>query len=264
MITIADRQATIDAEHEAAWAKANATQSASDEADTSDVDIGVAYARRCSTASLLHVLSERAGRENDDATAEELAEVERLVESMSADTFAESANSLAGLARLGVTLLPRLVREVAARRVTGRAPTAEVGAAVDRVVAASAALGPVPPGKTADFHRAVMGLLATLASKPVERTPEMVLRAMLGAYEAAALDAAIAWATVAKRDRSTAMGYLTRLERVIAGLRFALGLLCTTSESVLRDWRACLSDWSDYEARLAGTTPLDAPPAEGT
>lgn len=88
---------------------------------SADLNMGVALARRCTTEALLQVLAERADADGDtDATAEELAEVERARASMAEDTFAEPARSHARLSELGVTLLPRVVRELVARRIVNR------------------------------------------------------------------------------------------------------------------------------------------------
>ncbi len=94
-----------------------------------------------------------------------------------------------------------------------------------------------------------------------ERTPEMVLLAMLRAYEAAALDATIAewryhhdksFETTGEQARDAAWGVRWALAIVSVGGYEADSALVGCSNRVK----------ADYKARLAGTRPLNAPPLE--
>ncbi len=93
-----------------------------------------------------------------------------------------------------------------------------------------------------------------------ERTPETVLRAMLAAYEAAALLAGREWARTASED---AWGPISvhDMAGAISLIRLALAwLLESRPDPIGRFFSRALA--TDYEARLAGTRPLDAPPPE--
>lgn len=99
---------------------------------------------------------------------------------------------------------------------------------------------------------------ATLGKEPVERTPKTVLRAMLKAYERAALEASVAAWRNADDD-----GAVEREEVLIArvgSLRQATAKAIAAEHDPLsmlsRQTRA------DYEARLSGAIPLNAPPTE--
>jgi len=98
---------------------------------------------------------------------------------------------------------------------------------------------------------------SALATK-AERTPEVVLRAMLRAYEAAALEAEIAyfstddddrWADVRRKD----------VTRWCEDVRGELAAMIADNHQRF-DWPQCVH--LDYEARLRGERPLDAPPME--
>ena len=93
-----------------------------------------------------------------------------------------------------------------------------------------------------------------------ERTPETVLRAMLASYEAAALLAGREWARTASED---AWGPISvhDMAGAISLIRLALAwLLESRPDPIGRFFSRALA--TDYEARLAGTRPLDAPPME--
>ena len=109
--------------------------------------------------------------------------------------------------------------------------------------------------------RSLMPLTEALAARAAQSpvlTPEVVLRAMLTANEAAALDRAIAhmkaplYSEYESLSSDEADSRAAHMRDVFAS--FIAGL----------DWRALLSpeQEDDYEARLAGTRPLDAPPPE--
>lgn len=95
---------------------------------------------------------------------------------------------------------------------------------------------------------------------PVERTPEVVLRAMLRAYEAGAIEAETAYMRTCP-DVDAAVAALPEAER----LGFWCGRLRRETASVIA-WGGSPNLVSeiaaDYEARLCGERPLDAPPIE--
>ena len=108
------------------------------------------------------------------------------------------------------------------------------------------------------------------SSEPPALTPEVVLRAMLRAYEAAALDAEIAVQSVQKDSPAqTAASNRARL------LTTQCGAIRREAAGVIAGWPDEVDFYTpgsqpvnsgvlagDYEARLAGTRPLDAPPLE--
>jgi hypothetical protein len=100
---------------------------------------------------------------------------------------------------------------------------------------------------------------------PVERTPETVLRAMLKAYEAAALDATVGFFRALKVGEGTSdfsasvIDWQSRREIVFDTLAATLAGAEEDRERVLNILSLVRAD---YEARLAGTRPLDAPPME--
>jgi hypothetical protein len=103
-----------------------------------------------------------------------------------------------------------------------------------------------------------------MQTKPaVERTPETALRAMVRAYTDAAIEAEGAYfrSDEQSADETRADALRNRLDEALVAIRGELGYLCASGEmDTSRDW----PEWvgKDYEARLAGTTPLDAPPAK--
>lgn len=90
----------------------------------------------------------------------------------------------------------------------------------------------------------------------VPRTPETVLRAMLAAYT----DAAVAAEVPMLRAEAPTMrqqGDYFNAKDAAGNMRSALAQFLADGEIV--PW---LTLHTDYEARLAGATPLDAPPAK--
>lgn len=108
-------------------------------------------------------------------------------------------------------------------------------------------------------------VLAAIESEPpagpgdaaLPRTPEVVLRAMLRAYEAAALDAARVYQRSPVDAEGEERAYRAAVERV-DDVREGLAE-CLEDDDVVF---VCESVGLDYEARLAGTRPLDALPPE--
>jgi hypothetical protein len=92
---------------------------------------------------------------------------------------------------------------------------------------------------------------------PVERTPEIVLRAMLRAYEAALLDAHAAY--MCGERTFEAARRVDRLAADTVAVRYACAwVIAGHNDDVdLREHRL-----ADYRARLRGDRPLDAPPLE--
>lgn len=97
---------------------------------------------------------------------------------------------------------------------------------------------------------------------PAERTPEVVLRAMLASYERAALDASIAYFRTAEGtgEEREARKRSIDLDACCANLRDAVASCLSNGnyEDILLVWGML----RDYRARLAGTRPLNAPPLE--
>ena len=99
-------------------------------------------------------------------------------------------------------------------------------------------------------------------AEAAERTPETVLRAMLASYSAAVIELRTelwrgpAWPPLFARQ-------LDVLDHAITTLHNALGAHLAASprasESLMSLGRMVRTD---YAARLAGTTPIDAPPAK--
>lgn len=218
--------------------------------------LGAAYARRCSTASLLQVLLERAGTDGDDVTAAELAEVEAL----------EFITSLRPSSR-ALTLLKKLVREVAARRVMAQSADTE-RAHLRKVLGQIQWSGESKPGEPNtcpwcdaeedEGHAGACEIAAALALKPVDRTPGTVLPSMLKAYQEAALDAETAFVLSGYAGGYVSTPLMRAMTRGCEKISHQLATLraCPQHSVVFHDQALR----ADYEARLAGTTPLDAPP----
>lgn len=115
-------------------------------------------------------------------------------------------------------------------------------------------------GDTGDVRLAQAArLVAEVAEKPVERTPEVVLRAMLAAYEKAALEAEKA---LCRDRRNEQLTDVARAMHLWVGIcRMALADVQVSNQVYPETLGRMLRD--DYEARLVGTRPLDAPPPEG-
>lgn len=131
------------------------------------------------------------------------------------------------------TIAPRLAREL---RVVRRAARKAVDATTDCAIASAL--------------EALRGVLDKVEF--AERTPEIVLRGMLQAYEAAALE----------RTEAELRGEESRGGLVFGALddvRFALAH-CRVKGRVPRHLGPRIT--ADYEARLSGVRPLDAPPPE--
>lgn len=97
----------------------------------------------------------------------------------------------------------------------------------------------------------------------VPRTPETVLRGMLRAYTDAATDAETAYfrADELSADEARADALRSRLDEALVAIRGELGWLCANGEmDTPRDWPEWIG--KDYEARLSGARPIDAPPAD--
>ncbi len=92
-----------------------------------------------------------------------------------------------------------------------------------------------------------------------ERTPEVVLRAMLAAYERAALEAAIL--RFGNKEARALVAALNADERVMHMRDACAAHIAGDEAGGLRR----LQRWglrADYEARLSGARPLNAPPME--
>lgn len=97
---------------------------------------------------------------------------------------------------------------------------------------------------------------------PVERTPETVLRAMLKAYEAAALALVCEYygTEIAMRPGRDIVRLSDEADCAVSIVRDALALQIARGQNPLD--ASCSLIATDYAARLAGTRPLDAPPLE--
>ncbi|WP_341713941.1 hypothetical protein [Erythrobacter sp.] len=107
--------------------------------------------------------------------------------------------------------------------------------------------------------------LAQHKPTPAERTPLVVLRAMLAAYEKAALDACM----TQQRAHKGARGITPEVRELCRiaihrgeAVEIAREMLAAVLTNVDPKLMATESTWGDYEARLAGTRPLDAPPLD--
>jgi hypothetical protein len=248
-------------------------------------DIGLTLARRCTTSALLQVARRVMAHPKLDAdarvTAEDLEEVERAAQQIrehgrdrgvSAVLLSEKAPRLvAEVRRLTAALDVKTSQHDALSREIDRLETEERRLTEERDEARTAlaslqekarlVLGSdwnVGPGT---WGEAVLGQLrAEVEGAPVERTPEVVLRAMLRAYEPVALEAEEASLRSSKDDDEAhrlawlagcAIDDVTNLRSSLARLR-------------VKWWEPRLPTRlaADYEARLRGDRPLDAPPGE--
>ena len=213
----------------------------------------MAVARRMPIAALVAVLAERG--EPGDVTAEELVEVERL------DAFetAHRHDMMSGPDNMSATwrlrcLAPRLAREVVILRAL--APhKLPCGHNLADVVYGGPDLNALPA--IAQCGQCLADRQAARAALP--RTPERVLRAMLKAYEAAAIEMGRAYYA----KGGDALDLLRRsydANRAVEVVRDCL------SEHIAKGLgtfgRSNATVERDYQARLAGTRPLDAPPPE--
>lgn len=129
----------------------------------------------------------------------------------------------------------------------------------------SVAIYPASPEDARPFAR-VLGKRGAVTIRidvePAERTPEVVLRAMLAAHEAAALEIRNQWRRTAggTPENSAAERRMKQLDHDVVYLRDL-----TSSEIVQPTMDPYIDRaWvrSDYEARLRGERPLSAPPPE--
>lgn len=97
--------------------------------------------------------------------------------------------------------------------------------------------------------------------EPVERTPEVVLRAMLRAYTDAGLAAEAGYfaADDSTAEEADAASRMTMIDGGIDIVRERLARLLSRPDD-LNDMGMVIT--ADYEARLRGDRPLDAPPME--
>ena len=102
-------------------------------------------------------------------------------------------------------------------------------------------------------------VLAGKAPEAPERTPETVLRAMLLAYERAALEAEEAYYRAGRNDEDRSLEASDAADAAVGIVRSALAKLAVYGDAGFDDDGPRIA--ADYAARLAGTTPLDAPPA---
>ena len=219
----------------------------------------MAIARRMPIAALVAVLAEQG--EPGDVTAEELAEVERL------DAFetAHRHDMMSGPDNMSATwrlrcLAPRLAREVVILRAVA-AHVLPCGHDLADIVYGGPDLNGLPA--VAQCGQCLADRQAAKAALP--RTPETVLRAMLRAYEAAAMDATVGFFRALKVGEGTSdfsasvIDWQSRREIVFDTLAATLAGAEEDRERVLSILSLVRAD---YEARLAGTRPLDAPPPE--
>jgi hypothetical protein len=146
-----------------------------------------------------------------------------------------------------------------------------VGAAVDAVIKAHTGLkpersAPLDPAQAA-FETAVLRLISVLTPTdrgPVERTPETVLRAMWRTYGDAALDAEKVLCAVLDVTPETAAAAKTFAGAAWLAdqVRLALARLLAKDAGWERTFVGRKSLQRDFEARLSGRRPLDAPPME--
>ena len=92
-----------------------------------------------------------------------------------------------------------------------------------------------------------------------ERTPEAVLRAMLAAYEADAIEKARAYYAGPGVDAAL-LRATNEADEAVTVVRDGLAILLAKEFTTLAGSMSTIGD--DYAARLAGTAPIDAPPAK--
>lgn len=170
-----------------------------------------------------------------------------------APTSAKMGNRAENLRGLGLLLRKGVVWWTYRTTEAGRAALAERAPASPDVGLVVAPCG----HPLSALHVAAEGLRcrdceAARASAP--RTPETVLRAMLTAYEADALEQEIRF--------SGGQPMRGGLESEIRDIRQHLADVIIHGAGVLCHSTLRSATWADYEARLAGTRPLDAPPME--
>lgn len=109
--------------------------------------------------------------------------------------------------------------------------------------------------------RAVLG-----AQPEPERTPKTVLRAMLAAYEAAALEAVVAFYQAPKDvpEERKARERMNLIDRLCSAVRRETGAAVAGWTDIDFDCDRLVARelLADYEARLRGDVPLNAPPME--
>ena len=107
------------------------------------------------------------------------------------------------------------------------------------------------------FTPAVAALLARVEA--AERTPETVLRAMLVSYEADAIEKARAYYADPGVDASL-LRATNEADTDVEIVRDQLAILLAKGFTTFTVSMSTIG--ADYAARLAGTTPIDAPPAK--
>ena len=117
------------------------------------------------------------------------------------------------------------------------------------------AMALAPDGDLDEQARAVIRI-AFDGEEPVGRTPETVLRAMLRAYTDAAVAAE---AEVLRASDPTLMQQARYYNAMDAEANMRSSLAQFLADGEIVPW---LTERTDYEARLSGARPLDAPPME--
>lgn len=156
----------------------------------------------------------------------------------------------------GLDVCERLGRQLA---LVAAAPDVEMGPSArkavgeaSKVLASLAQIVRLPSGD------ALAGKAPEAPEAP-ERTPETVLRAMLLAYERAALEAEEAYYRAGRNDEDRSLEASDAADAAVGIVRSALAKLAVYGDAGFDDDGPRIA--ADYAARLAGTTPLDAPPA---
>lgn len=124
-------------------------------------------------------------------------------------------------------------------------------------------------GRSEAFYEAARVIESHVAgTTPIaaERTRDAVLHAMLRAYEAEALDKSVSFMKAqdalsrAKKDTVGAIAEAREAATAATAVEVVRDMLAAHIAGVDLAYIATESTMADYKARLAGTTPLDAPP----
>lgn len=231
-----------------------------------------AVARRMPTAALVAVLAERG--EPGDVSAEDLEEMHGLGDQESVSAFMTSWQMRHGRTNTTnvcgnpqsawefyaamQTIVPRLAREVVILRALA-AHKLPCGHALENIVYGGPDLNGLPA--VAQCGQCLADRQKAKATLP--RTPHAVLTAMSRAYTAARFAAHVAAlrATPGTAEETAAFALLKRLETWRLAVENEAASEAALGEDYGTDWTDDVLA-ADYEARLAGTRPLDAPPME--
>jgi hypothetical protein len=215
-----------------------------------------ARARALPTAALVAVLAERG--EPGDIPGDQLGELLSLAEQEQAHPGGREAINAAIKMHGRIGLMPRLAREVVILRALA-AHKLPCGHGLGDIVYGGPDLNGLPA--VAQCGQCLADRQKAKAALP--RTPHAVLVAMRQAYTAARFAAHVAAlrAPLGTAEETAAFERLKRLETWRLVVENEAASEAALGEDYGTDWTDDVLA-ADYEARLAGTRPLDAPPPE--